>query len=128
TLTTESTLNQVLKGLSVDKLSSVTDYEKLLQQLVPLIKSFDFFLNILNFSGKLKDFCRKLTIFNEISRTAVANESTDLALARCSLFDISFLMLFYITQHYGKDSNLDFALDKQVTTPDQRQQQQQQDE
>lgn len=89
--------------------------ENLIQVFVKVINgnSIEIVLNALAYTGKLGLFIKKLIYFNEINNASNGENSKQAAL-RGNLFDISFLILFYIVQEHGQEIILNFLEEEGV--------------
>ncbi|KAH7938066.1 hypothetical protein HPB49_019636 [Dermacentor silvarum] len=98
-LRAEPTVTSILKTLD-------SDYSKNQEGLLGILchiisgKSFELILSAAAATGKLSSFVKKLIKFNEYNKQS-SGEATKNAQTRALLFDITFLMLCHIAQHYG---------------------------
>lgn len=101
-LRAEPTVTSILKTLD-------SDYSKNQDGLLGILchmitgKSFELILSAAAATGKLNSFVKKLIKFNEYNKQ-ISGEATMNGQTRALLFDITFLMLCHIVQHYGIDS------------------------
>lgn len=65
-------------------------------------KHFEFTLNAAASSGRLQMFVKKLVEHNELNRVAKSDSSRS-SHVQALIFDITFLILTYISQHYGAE-------------------------
>lgn len=100
----EPTVNSILKTLDSDYSRNTETLFQVLCQMIPS-KSFELIVNTLTFTGKLRNFCCKLIAFNESNRYS-GGENSKQAAIRAYLFDVTYLMLFYIVQNYGQETIL----------------------
>ena len=93
------------------------DYNKVQEALLCMLcqvlsgNSFELILSVATVDRKLKIFVQRLIKCNECSKQ-VPGEVGNAALIRSSLFDVSFLMLFFIVQTYGSEVSSIFHLKK----------------
>lgn len=98
-------LSGILKTLA-------TDYNKVQEHLLSMLgqvlsgNSLELILSVASIEGKLKVFTQRLIKCNEYSKQ-VPGETGKPALIRLALFDVSFLMLFFIVQTYGSETVLE---------------------
>ncbi|XP_054167104.1 mediator of RNA polymerase II transcription subunit 24-like [Oppia nitens] len=98
-LRAEPTVTSILKTLDSDYSKN---QEALLGVLCHMQKSFELILCAAAATGKLQSFTTKLIEFNEFNKQATG-ESGKASQTRALLFDITFLILCTIAQHYGTD-------------------------
>lgn len=100
-LRAEPTVISILKSLD-------SDYSKIQDALLGVLchmvpgKNFELILSAAAATGKLHDFATKLIKFNEYNKHS-REENAKASLTRALLFDITFLMLSHIVQHYGSE-------------------------
>ncbi|GIX82896.1 mediator of RNA polymerase II transcription subunit 24 [Caerostris extrusa] len=94
-----------LKRISV---SLDSDYSKIQEPLLQFLchilplKNFKLILAAFSATGELDSFISKLVEYNEYNKY-VSNESVKASQTRAHMFDVTFLLLFYVTQYYGID-------------------------
>lgn len=98
-LRAEPTVTSILKTLDSDYSKN---QEALLGVLCHMQKSFELILCAAAATGKLLSFTTKLIEFNEFNKQAIG-EGGKASQTRALLFDITFLILCTIAQHYGTD-------------------------
>ncbi|XP_055534886.1 mediator of RNA polymerase II transcription subunit 24 isoform X2 [Wyeomyia smithii] len=97
----EPPLVGILKSLNAD-------YNKMQEAMLGVLcqvlsgNSFELILSVATMEGKLKTFVSGLIKCNENSKQ-VPGEMGKPAMTRAALFDVTFLMLTFIVQHYGSD-------------------------
>lgn len=84
-----------------------SDYSKNQEGLLSVLahmncKNLELILCAAAATGKLLSFTSKLIKFNEFNKQA-SGEGGKASQTRALLFDITFLMLCYVAQHYGTD-------------------------
>ncbi|CAG2174516.1 unnamed protein product [Oppiella nova] len=98
-LRAEPTVTSILKTLDSDYSKN---QEALFGVLCHMQKSFELILCAAAATGKLQSFTTKLIEFNEFNKQAIG-EGGKASQTRALLFDITFLILCTIAQHYGTD-------------------------
>ena len=98
-LRAEPTVTSILKTLDSDYSKN---QEALFGVLCHMQKSFEIILCAAAATGKLLSFTTKLIEFNEFNKQATG-EGGRASQTRALLFDITFLILCTIAQHYGTD-------------------------
>ncbi|CAG2112159.1 unnamed protein product [Medioppia subpectinata] len=98
-LRAEPTVTSILKTLDSDYSKN---QEALFGVLCHMQKSFELILCAAAATGKLLSFTTKLIEFNEFNKQAIG-EGGKASQTRALLFDITFLILCTIAQHYGTD-------------------------
>jgi len=98
-LRAEPTVTSILKTLDSDYSKN---QEALLGVLCHMQKSFELILCAAAATGKLLSFTTKLIEFNEFNKQS-SGEGGKGSQTRALLFDITFLILCTIAQHYGTD-------------------------
>ncbi|XP_058460043.1 mediator of RNA polymerase II transcription subunit 24 [Malaya genurostris] len=97
----EPPLVGILKSLNAD-------YNKMQEAMLGVLcqvlsgNSFELILSVATMEGKLRTFVSGLIKCNENSKQ-VPGELGKPAMTRAALFDVTFLMLTFIVQHYGSD-------------------------
>ncbi|XP_055937479.1 mediator of RNA polymerase II transcription subunit 24-like [Argiope bruennichi] len=100
-LRAEHTLKRILVSLD-------SDYSKIQEPLLQFLchilppKNFKLILAAFSATGKLNSFISKLIEYNEYNKF-VSNETVKASQTRALMFDVTFLLLFYVTQYYGID-------------------------
>ncbi|ESO96217.1 hypothetical protein LOTGIDRAFT_239364 [Lottia gigantea] len=103
-LRAEATVLSILKVETLD-----TDYQKSQEPLLSVLcqmtsgKSFEIILAAAASMGELQNFSIKLIKVNEFARHSTG-EGGKASQTRASLFDVTFLMLCHIVQHYGLET------------------------
>lgn len=100
-LRAEEAFDGILKTLGQDYVKFQDSFLKMLCQVLSG-NSFELILSVAIAEGKLKTFVYRLIKCNENSKQ-VPGEIGKPALVRMTLFDMSFLMLYFIVQTYGSD-------------------------
>ncbi|GFS79463.1 mediator of RNA polymerase II transcription subunit 24 [Nephila pilipes] len=98
-LRAEHTLKRILVSLD-------SDYSKIQEPLLQFLchilppKNFKLILAAFSATGRLNSFISKLIEYNEYNKY-VSNETVKASQTRALMFDVTFLLLFYVTQYYG---------------------------
>ena len=101
----EPTSNSMLKSLKGLKLAEKP--ENLMHMLINTISStsIEIVLNALTYTDQLSIFVKYIVHFNE-GNIASSGENSKQAALRGNLFDISFLILFYVIREHGQETVL----------------------
>ncbi|KAG8200287.1 hypothetical protein JTE90_021937 [Oedothorax gibbosus] len=100
-LRAEHTLKSILVSFDSDYLKNQEPLLRFLCQILPP-KNFKLILAAFSATGKLNTFITKLIEYNDYNKF-VSNETVKSSQTRALMFDVTFLLLFYVTQYYGID-------------------------
>lgn len=98
-LRAEHTLKSILVSFDSDYLKNQEPLLRFLCQILPP-KNFKLILAAFSATGKLNTFITKLIEYNDYNKF-VSGEAVKPSTTRALMFDVTFLLLFYVTQYYG---------------------------
>lgn len=98
-LRAEQTLKSILVSFDSDYLKNQEPLLRFLCQILPP-KNFKLILAAFSATGKLNTFITKLIEYNDYNKF-VSGETVKASQTRALMFDVTFLLLFYVTQYYG---------------------------